>query len=110
MPTEQSGNSTLSPVILEVQRLTSGYSAEPAIQDMSFSIRQGERIALVGPNGAGKSTLMKALIGLLKPYTGQIAIHGETSRRAVRRIAYVPQFGEVDWNFPVTVWDVVMMG
>ena len=99
-----------APVVLETRHLSATYTGELAIEDVSFAVRQGERIALVGPNGAGKSTLLKAIVGLLKPVSGQVLIHNDLSRQAARHVAYVPQFGEVDWNFPVSVWDAVMMG
>src|SRR5690349_841698 len=95
------------PIVLETKNLSATYTGELAIEDVSFAVRQGERIALVGPNGAGKSTLLKAVVGLLKPVSGQVLIHNDPSRQAARHVAYVPQFGEVDWNFPVSVWDAV---
>jgi ABC-type Mn2+/Zn2+ transport system ATPase subunit len=98
------------PAIFEVKNLSAGYSDDLALENVSFSVYQGERIALVGPNGAGKSTLFKTIVGLIKPNQGQILIHGQASKQALRRVAYVPQFEEVDWEFPVSVWDVVMMG
>ncbi len=98
------------PVVLEVRRLSAGYDDELAVEDISFAVRQGERIALVGPNGAGKSTLLKALVGLLRPDQGEVLIDGQSSTQAARSLAYVPQSSDVDWNFPVSVWDVVMMG
>jgi ABC-type Mn2+/Zn2+ transport system ATPase subunit len=104
------GQPTSRPVVLDVQHLSAGYNAELAIEDISFAVCQGERIALVGPNGAGKSTLLKAVVGLLRTTGGLVFIHGNASQQAARQVAYVPQFGEVDWNFPVSVWDVVMMG
>ncbi len=98
-------------VVLDVRGLSAGYSNDLAIEGISFAVQQGERIALVGPNGAGKSTLLKALSGLLKADQGEIRIHGDASRQTIAsHLAYVPQFGEIDWNFPVAVWDVVMMG
>jgi ABC-type Mn2+/Zn2+ transport system ATPase subunit len=97
--------------VLEVRALDAGYDDDLAVENISFAIRQAERIALVGPNGAGKSTLLKALVGLLKPDRGEILIHGQhVSPTTARHLAYVPQFSEVDWKFPVSVWDVVMMG
>jgi manganese/iron transport system ATP-binding protein len=97
--------------VLDVRDLSAGYSGDLALEGISFAVQRGERIALVGPNGAGKSTLLKTLIGLLKPARGEIRIHEDTTRQAISsHVAYVPQFGEVDWNFPVSVWDVVMMG
>jgi ABC-type Mn2+/Zn2+ transport system ATPase subunit len=98
------------PVVLDVKHLSAGYTVDLAIEDISFTVCQGERIALVGPNGAGKSTLLKAVVGLLRTNGGLVFIHGDASQQATRHVAYVPQFGEVDWNFPVSVWDVVMMG
>ena len=67
-------------------------------------------MAVVGPNGAGKSTLFKALVGILPLQSGQIFIHGETLGSHKDCVAYVPQREDVDWRFPVTVNDVVMMG
>ncbi len=96
---------------LDVRDLSAGYNGDLALEGIAFAVQRGERIALVGPNGAGKSTLLKTLIGLLKPARGEIRIHGDASRQAISaHVAYVPQFGEIDWDFPVSVWDVVMMG
>lgn len=80
-----------------------------ALQDVTFQVAQGERIAVVGPNGAGKSTLFKLIVGLIKPSQGRIKIFGHTPSGHIC-IAYVPQRSEIDWSFPATVEDVVMMG
>lgn len=80
------------------------------MNDLSFQIPHGARVAVVGPNGAGKSTLFKALVGLLPLQSGSIFIHGEPLGSHRDCVAYVPQREEVDWRFPVTVNDVVMMG
>jgi anchored repeat-type ABC transporter ATP-binding subunit len=93
-----------------VRGLSAGYDHEVTLHDVSFSIRQGERIGLLGPNGAGKSTLFKAIMGLLPTSRGEILIHHTPSSVASMRVAYVPQFDEIDWRFPVSVYDVVMMG
>ncbi|GAB4444061.1 MAG: metal ABC transporter ATP-binding protein [Anaerolineae bacterium] len=91
--------------------LSAGYpGARGAIQGVSFSVWRGERVGLVGPNGAGKSTLFKALVGLIPHDTGHVSIHGEDCSTSHRMIGYVPQQEEIDWGFPVTVRDVVMMG
>jgi manganese/iron transport system ATP-binding protein len=79
------------------------------LQDLSFELPAGEHLAVVGPNGAGKTTLFKIVAGLLKPSTGEIKIYGEKPGGHVC-IAYVPQRSQVDWQFPVTVTEVVMMG
>lgn len=95
---------------LEVQNISIGYGEKVILNDLSFQIPHGSRVAVVGPNGAGKSTLFKALVGLLPLQGGQIFIHGEPLGSHQDCVAYVPQREEVDWRFPVTVEDVVMMG
>jgi ABC-type Mn2+/Zn2+ transport system ATPase subunit len=79
------------------------------LENVSFSIPQGQRVAVVGPNGAGKSTLFKALVGLLPLHSGSIRIHGKPLGDHKDCVAYIPQREEVDWRFPVTVEDVVTM-
>jgi len=80
-----------------------------AIEAISFSLCEGERLAVVGPNGAGKSTLLKVIAGILTPTRGEINIYGQEPGGHIC-IAYIPQRSQVDWDFPVTVADVVMMG
>ena len=95
---------------LEVENISVGYGDKRVLRNVSFQAAHGARIAVVGPNGAGKSTLFKALVGLLPLQTGQILIHGLPLGDHKDCVAYVPQREEVDWRFPVTVYDVVMMG
>jgi len=95
--------------ILSVRNLTVGYESGRALDNISFELVTGERMAVVGPNGAGKSTLFKAIAGLLKPDTGKVSVFGEDPGGHFC-ISYLPQHNHVDWNFPVTVRDVVMMG
>ncbi len=101
---------THTPHRLEVQNASVGYGNRLALEDLTFNVPHGARVAVVGPNGAGKSTLFKALVGLLPLTSGRILIHGEPLRSHKDCVAYVPQREEVDWRFPVTVNDVVMMG
>ena len=98
------------PPSLQVDHLTVAYNGLPALNDVSFNIPHGARVAVVGPNGAGKSTLFKTLVGLLSPRAGQVILHGQSLPHHKECVAYVPQREQVDWNFPVTVYDVVMMG
>ncbi len=95
--------------ILDVRHLDVRYNDYFALENITFQLRAGERVAVVGPNGAGKSTLFKVLAGVLQPSRGEIAIYGSGPREHVC-IAYVPQRSQVDWMFPVSVADVVMMG
>jgi ABC-type Mn2+/Zn2+ transport system ATPase subunit len=95
---------------LELEHVSLGYSSGIVLDDLSFQVPSGARVAVVGPNGAGKSTLFKALVGLLPPRRGQIRIHGLPLGTHQDCVAYVPQREEVDWRFPVNVRDVVMMG
>jgi ABC-type Mn2+/Zn2+ transport system ATPase subunit len=95
---------------LEVQNASIGYGENVVLRDLSFAVPHGARVAVVGPNGAGKSTLFKALVGLLPLRSGHIFVHGLPLGNHKDCVAYVPQREEVDWRFPVTVTDVVMMG
>ena len=96
--------------VVEIEDLTVSYGSEPVLWDVDLRIPEGVLMAIVGPNGAGKSTLIKAMLGLLKPITGRVTFGGERYKAVRKQIAYVPQRGSVDWNFPTTVYDVVLMG
>jgi manganese/iron transport system ATP-binding protein len=98
------------PAHLVVDHAVVNYGAKPALQDVTFCIPVGTQVAVIGPNGAGKSTLFKALVGLLSLQKGSILIHGLPPGHHRDCIAYVPQREEVEWRFPLTVADVVMMG
>ena len=110
-PIEQSSQPVPEQPALSVRDVSAGYpSARNALQHVSFDVLPGERIAVLGPNGAGKSTLFKAIVGLI-PFTGgDISIHGKDCHDSHGLVGYVPQHNSVDWNFPATVADVVMMG
>jgi len=95
--------------ILDVSHITVRYNGRAALENVTFHLHEGERVAIVGPNGAGKSTLIKVVAGVLSPTTGEVNIFGSRPRGHVC-IGYIPQRSQVDWNFPVTVADVVMMG
>ena len=101
---------THSPHRLEIESADIGYGDKTILHDLTFSVPHGAHVAVVGPNGAGKSTLFKALVGLLPLQKGRILIHGLSLGHHKDCVAYVPQREEVDWRFPVTVNDVVMMG
>lgn len=90
--------------------VAAGYGDRLALRDVNLAVETGTLLAVVGPNGAGKSTLLKLIAGLLKPWSGRVEVLGHPAGAQARRVAYVPQAETVDWQFPVTVEDVVMMG
>jgi ABC-type Mn2+/Zn2+ transport system ATPase subunit len=90
--------------------VTAGYGDRLAVEHVTVAVEPGSLLAVVGPNGAGKSTLLKLMAGLVEPWSGRVQILGGPPGREARRVAYVPQAEMVDWGFPVTVEDVVMMG
>ncbi|MGB9632816.1 MAG: metal ABC transporter ATP-binding protein [Chloroflexaceae bacterium] len=97
---------------LVVDRLTMGYPglSEPVLREVSLTLPPGVRAALIGPNGSGKSTLLKAVAGLLPPRAGTILIYGRPVGACHHRVAYLPQRGDVDWRFPVTLERMVLAG
>ena len=99
-----------SPARLELEDVSAGYKGVRALRHVTMQVAHGARLAIVGPNGSGKSTLFKALAGLLPLSSGSIRIHGAPLGVHRDCVAYVPQRDEVDWRFPVTALDVVLMG
>jgi manganese/zinc/iron transport system ATP- binding protein len=95
---------------IAVRDLTVAYRDKPVLWDIDLTVPSGILMAVVGPNGAGKTTLLKAILGLLKTAAGQVHIFGESYEKQRHRVAYVPQRGSVDWDFPASVLDVVLMG
>ena len=95
---------------IEIEHLTVSYRSQPVLVNITLSVPVGTVVGVVGPNGAGKSTLIKSVMGFVARDFGTVKICGEVVEDARGRVAYVPQRGQIDWDFPVTVWDVVMMG
>ena len=95
---------------VSIAHLTVSYQSKPVLVDVSFDVPRGTVVGILGPNGAGKSTLIKSVMGFVPRDYGEVRVFGAEAVQARRRIAYVPQRGQIDWNFPVTVWDVVLMG
>ena len=90
--------------------LTVAYRDKAVLWDIDLTVPAGVLMAIVGPNGAGKTTLIKSILGLVKPVAGQILIHGKPYFKQRKLVGYVPQRGTVDWDFPTTVLDIVLMG
>jgi manganese/iron transport system ATP-binding protein/manganese/zinc/iron transport system ATP- binding protein len=95
---------------IEVKNLTVSFGPKPALLDISFGLERGALAGVIGPNGAGKSTLIKAILGFLKPDLGSVKILGKSVEKSKGNVAYVPQRGAVDWDYPITVREVAMMG
>lgn len=95
---------------IAVNHLSVNYRAVKALWDISFSLVPGQLVGVFGPNGAGKSTLVKAMLGLIPNVTGSVVYGDRPLTDQLERTAYVPQRSQIDWTFPATVWDVVLMG
>lgn len=105
-------NNTMSEHLpaLQIHHLTVNYENTPVLWDISLKVPQGVLVGIIGPNGAGKSTLIKAALGLVKPLSGKVEFFGKPLKQVRQRVAYVPQRESVDWDFPITVRDLVLMG
>lgn len=99
-----------SPLALQTDALSFFYRQTPVLSNLSISIPQGVLLGILGPNGAGKTTLMKILLGLLRPTSGSLSLLGKERKQVQKRLSYVPQKGNVDWDFPANVFEVVLMG
>ncbi|MGB3309074.1 MAG: metal ABC transporter ATP-binding protein [Nodosilinea sp.] len=98
-----------SPKVI-VDHLSVNYRDVQALRNVNLTIRPGKLVGIFGPNGAGKSTLIKAMLGLMPVVTGRVTYGDDSLAHQLDRVAYVPQRSQIDWTFPATVWDVVMMG
>jgi len=108
-PRDVSGPVATTPA-LEVAGLTVSYRQQPVLRRVHFAVPEGRLVAVIGPNGAGKSTLLKAVLGLVPIDAGEIRVLGQPVAQARRHVAYVPQTDSADWDFPITVREVVLMG
>ena len=108
MSTHNAKPETLVP--LEIHDLTVAYHKRPVLWGVDVEVPAGQLVGVIGPNGAGKSTLIKAAMGLLPVSSGWVKVFGQPVKDNLRRVGYVPQRESVDWDFPVSVMDVVLMG
>ncbi|MBS4177931.1 metal ABC transporter ATP-binding protein [Lederbergia citrea] len=95
---------------VKVKNLQVSYYGQEAVQNVSFEIETGKLVGIIGPNGAGKSTLLKALLGLIPIDKGQVNILGKEIQDIRKKIAYVPQRNNIDWDFPISVLETVLLG
>jgi manganese/iron transport system ATP-binding protein len=95
--------------MLEVQQLTVNYRGVRGLETVSFQVSSGQLVGIIGPNGAGKSTLLKALLGLVPKSGGVVSYCTCPLHQQLGKVAYIPQRSQIDWDYPITVWNVVMM-
>ncbi len=99
-----------NPAAIAIQHLSVSYRSVEALRNVSLTIQPGRTVGIFGPNGAGKSTLVKAMLGLIPQTTGTVTYGDRPLTEQLGKTAYVPQRSNIDWTFPATVWDVVLMG
>jgi manganese/zinc/iron transport system ATP- binding protein len=95
---------------LQAYQLTVNYDKTPVLWDLSFAVPAGHIVGIIGPNGAGKTTLIKTALNLITPINGNVEFFGQPLKSVRQRVAYIPQKEAVDWDFPITVLDLVLMG
>jgi manganese/iron transport system ATP-binding protein len=95
---------------IQIAHLGVSYRTQEALRDVSCIVKPGRLTGIFGPNGAGKSTLMKAILGLVPLTSGHALYQDKPLKQQLEKVAYVPQRNQIDWTYPATVWDVVMMG
>ncbi|NIM20178.1 MAG: ATP-binding cassette domain-containing protein [Candidatus Latescibacteria bacterium] len=96
--------------VISIRDVFFSFGRHIVLENVSLDIEDGEFVAVIGPNGAGKTTLLKLILGLLEPQRGSVRVFGTKPLAARRRIGYMPQYPRLDYDFPVTVGDVVLMG
>lgn len=97
-------------IAIDVENLTVSYGPVAALLDVSVEVPEGKLVGIIGPNGSGKSTLIKSILGFVKPDVGSVRVFGEDATASRGHVAYVPQRGAVDWDFPIIVREVAVMG
>ncbi len=100
----------MTDIAVEAHNLTVSYHRKPVLWDVDFQLPQGSLIGIVGPNGSGKTTLLKSIMGLVQPDSGYVEVFGQPLKQVRNRVSYVPQRESVDWDFPISVHEVVEMG
>ncbi len=100
----------MSDPVIEIENLSFSYNKKNVLADINISVSRGKFVAMIGPNGGGKTTLLKLIMGLLRPDTGTVTVMGERPENVSHRMGYVPQKVDLNFSFPITVLDLVLMG
>ena len=109
-PSKPREDTTDEEAAIRVEGVWAGYDRQTALEDVGFAVKKGSIVGLIGPNGSGKSTLIKVVLGMHRPWRGRVRVLGGEIAAARRLLGYMPQIETVDWQFPVTVREVVMTG
>ncbi len=96
--------------LLEIKNVSVSYNGVSILEDINLKVENGDFLGIIGPNGGGKTTLLKVMLGLVEPDRGEVLVFGKSPREARHRMGYVPQHALFDSDFPIAVWDVVLMG
>ena len=96
--------------VVRLKNLSCGYDKQEVLSDVTLDIMEGDFVGLLGPSGSGKTTLLRTILGAVDIYQGQVEVEGSLTSQKRPKVGYVPQLETIDWNFPVTVQEVVMMG
>lgn len=97
-------------IAIETHNLTVSYGDKPVVWEVDFQLPAGEISGIIGPNGSGKTSLIKGILGLEKPASGWVKILGKEGKEALKQVAYIPQKESIDWDFPISVFELVLMG
>jgi len=100
----------MEPDIIQLESVWFSYDSEPVLEEVNLCVKPLDFLSIIGPNGGGKTTLLKLLLGLIKPKRGNIRVLGVKPKHSRRQVGYVPQYTKIDPQFPINVWDVVLMG
>lgn len=96
--------------VVEFRDASCGYGDSPVLTEVNLTVHSGDFVGLVGPSGAGKTTLLRAILGGVNVHAGEVLVEGKSIRGGQTRAGYVPQLESIDWNFPVSVEQVILMG
>ena len=96
--------------VVQLESVWFSYDSEPTLENVNLCVEQLDFLSIIGPNGGGKTTLLKLLLGLIKPMRGNIRVLGVKPEQSCRQVGYVPQYTNVDPRFPLSVWEVTLMG
>ena len=97
-------------LVIKIDSISVKYESKTVLENINWEVKKGQMAAIIGPNGGGKSTLLKSLVGIVHPFSGKILMFDKSPEKARPMVSYLPQTEEIDWQFPISVLDVVIQG